>query len=536
MHKESLGEFFKKNWRQVVIGFATLVIIIITVFRIGGDDFIYAFNSNTSSLQALGILIITIILWVKMGAKSQNRLLWFGLMLGWILWTIAEWWWGIASLLMEEAPFPSGADFFWIIGYIPMFIALDARSRSIPEETTSKQKLIIWLCSIIAIGLSAIFILEPAIAGYETGTFVETALTLFYPVGDLILFVLVMRIAFKYQQGMNGKAWAWISAGYVLLTVADLIFSYASANNMYYPGGDVNFISLIGSDLLYSVSYMIILFGLVIMRVLSKNQVVVVEPGVDILPVPNAHVLIFTDRNDLISDISKNYSQIFGTENVIGLPVSRVLGIPSEVITNLISQVRSRRVFGEEAVTVVTQTGEKPAQFSGETLLTPDGGYAGSILLVRLLMDELSLDANLTDYQRSIIRSVMKKTGQKEDIEVKNLLTGYYSTLLKEYIDCVESEGGNLLGHSVLGKLEAATGISESMIKIDAEGILDTGNLSLDEARKIIAEIMKKARETTVEITDEAVVKKVEISVWSKMAPNIKQNLEQYGVKPPVSG
>ena len=536
MNTESLGVFLKKNWRQVVIGLATLVIILITVFRIGGDDFVYAFNSNISSFQALGILIITIILWVKMGAKSQNRLLWFGLMLGWILWTIAEWWWGIASLLMEEAPFPSVADFFWIIGYIPMFIALDARSRSIPEETSAKQKLIIWLCSIIAIGLAGIFILEPAIAGYEPGTFVESALTLFYPIGDLVLFVLVMRIAFKYQQGQNGLAWGWISAGYVLLTVADLVFCYASANNIYYPGGEVNFISLIGSDLLYSVSYMIILFGLAIMRVLSKSQKIVVEPGVEILPVPNTHVLIFTDRNDLITDISRNYSQIFGTENVLGQPVSKALGIPSDIISNLISQVRSRRVLEEEAVTVTTQAGEKPAQFSGETLLTPDGGYAGSILLVRLLMHDISLDANLTDYQRSIIRSVMKKTGQKEDIEIKNLLTGYFSTLLKEYIDCVESEGGNMLGHSVLGKLESAMGISETKIKIDADGIMDTSDLSLDEARKVITEIMKKARETTVEITDEAVVKKVETTVWSKMAPNIKQNLEQYGVKPPVSG
>ncbi len=115
-------------------------------------------------------------------------------------------------------------------------------------------------------------------------------------------------------------------------------------------------------------------------------------------------------------------------------------------------------------------------------------------------------------------------------------MTGYFSTLLKEYIDCVETEGGNLLGHSVLGKLESDPGMYEKKVKIDADGIMDTGDLSLEEARKAIAEVMKKAREITVEITDEAVVKKVEATVWSKMAPNINQNLEQYGVKPPLSG
>jgi hypothetical protein len=533
MEAQGLGGFIRKNWRQILIGAGTLIIIIITVFRIGGDDFVYAFNSNISSFQALGILTLTIVLWFNMGRKSQNRLLWFGLMLGWILWTIAEWWWGISSLLVEEAPFPSMADLFWIVGYIPMFVALDARSRSIPEQTTPKQMLIIWLSSIIAIGLTAILILEPAISGYEPGTFIETALTLFYPVGDLILFVLVMRVAFKYQQGLNGRAWGWISAGYVLLTIADLVFCYASANNLYYPEGVVNNISLIGSDLLYSVSYMIIMFGLAIMRVLSKTEEVVVEPGIELIPVPNTHVLLFTDRSDLVNDVSRNYVDVFAVESPIGQPVSASLATQYESAAEFISQVKTRRVAGEEEITVNTRDGAKTAQISGEALMTPDGAYAGSIFLLRLLMNDQTLDANTSDYHASIIRSIMKKTGFREEVETRNLITGYYSILLKEYIDCVESEGGNLMGHSVLGKLDASgTGI-EKKIKIDSEGVMDASELSLEETQKAIREVLKTAREITIEISDEEAVRKVERTVWNKVPMNVRDNLQLYGIKPP---
>jgi len=535
MTTEGLGGFIRKNWRQLLIGLFTLGIIIITVFNIGGDDFVYAFNSNISSFQALAILYLTIVLWFNMGRKSQNRLLWFGLLLGWVLWTIAEWWWGISSFLVEEAPFPSVADFFWIIGYIPMFIALDARSRSIPQETTSKQKLIIWLSSIIVIGLAAILILEPAISGYEPGTFIETALTLFYPVGDLILFVLVMRITFKYQQGLNGQAWMWISAGYILLTVADLIFCYASANNLYYPNGEVNFISSIGSDLLYSVSYMIILFGLAIMRVLSKTQEVVVEPGIEFTPVPNTHVLFFTDRSDLVNDISRNYSDVFGAENPIGQPISKALATQYETAADFISQVKSQRIAGEETITVDTRFGAKTALVSGEALMTPDGAYSGSIFLLRLILDDPALDAKMSDYHASIMRSIMKKTGSREEEETKNLLTGYHSMLLKEYIDWVESEGGNMLGHSVLGKLEAAVPGSAKKIKIDTDGVMDSSGLTLEETKMAISSIMKTARAITVEITDEEAVEKVERTVWSKIPSAVQENLKLYGIKAPAA-
>ncbi len=529
------GGFFKTNWRQIAIGFFSLVIIVITIFKIGGDDFVYAFNSNISSFQALAILILTIILFARMGEKSQNRLLWLGLMIGWVLWTIAEWWWGIASFFQTEAPFPSVADFFWFVGYIPMYIALDSRNRSIPQESSPVQKLIIWLCSIVAIGLTAIFIVNPVIQNYEPGTALETILTLVYPLGDLILFIFVLRIAFRYQEGINGQAWRWIAAGYIVTTVADLIFSYATANDMYYPNGQVNFISSIGSDMLYSLSYMIILMGLAVMRKADIETQKKTEETIDLAAVPNTHVVFFTGSDDLINDVSRNFPAVFEAATAIGQPIFRATGLSMEQAANIISLVKSRKDLTEEqSVTVATRQGIKNARLFGQTITTPEGSYTGMILLLRLFLEGKSPDDSVSDYHRSIIRSMIKKAGSSEDHEIKALLTAYYSLVLKGWIDVVETEGGNLMGHSVSSKLQTIANDSNWEISIDPEGNIDTGRIPLEVVRKNLQEVFEKAREITAEITDAETVNRVEMKIWDSVTQNSRQSLIACGVTPPV--
>jgi hypothetical protein len=535
MSTRNPGEFIRDNWRQIIIGFFTLLIIVIPVFNLGGDDFVSLVNNNISSFEALTILIVSILLWVRMGEKSQNRLLWIGLTIGWGLWTIAEWAWGIASFSSAEPPFPSIADFFWLIGYIPMFIALDARNRSIPEETTAKQKLIIWISSIVAVGLTAIFILVPVITSYEPGALFQTIVTLFYPVGDLILFVMVLRIAFKYQQGLNGKAWNWISLGYILLTVADLIFCYASANNIYYPNNEVNFISSF-SDTLYSVSYMVILFGLAFMRQASNLIQPTEQSTLDFPHVKNTHVLFFTDRGDLINDVSKNYPEVFGPLSVIGQTISYAVGLPFDAAARLTGKLKSQKVLMEEPFMITTQFGQENALLSGETLITPEGGYSGSIILLRLFLEDYAVDSINSDYHRSIIRSLLKKTGDAEEKEIVHLHTVYYSALLKEFIEIVETEGGNILGHSVSGKLQTIADESNWKIDISLDGTLDTGNLPLEEAKKSLLEVIGEAKKITAEITDEETVHKAEKNLWDKLDLKTREGLLQFGVSKPDEG
>ena len=533
MSTVSLRKSQKLNWRQVVIGFATLVIIIIAVFRIGGDDFVYAFNNNISSFQALAILILCILILVKTNPKSKNYQLWFGLTVGWLLWTIAEFWWGISSFLIDEPPFPSAADFFWMIGYIPMFLALNMRNRSIPKELTESQRVIILLSGIAAIGLTTLFILMPSISYFESENLLVTIITMFYPVADVILLTLVLRITFKYQQGVFGRSWLWILAGYVLLTFADLIYCYASANDLYYPSGEMNFISTIGSDLLYSISYMVIMYGLAITRLINIYKKPASTPIFTVEPVSNTHILFFTNRNNLINDVSNNFSSVFNSESTLGYSISKTTGIPIEKYNEIISKIKTQRILDEESVVLTTRFGSKKAQLSGEVIMTPEDGYSGAILLIRLFLDDSSIDASLSDFQKSIIQALMKKTGSKEENEIKKMLTAYCSTLVNDLLHIVASEGGNLTGHSVSGKLLDSATVSGWKIKIAPDGILDTDELSLEETKRNLPEVVKKTKQITSEFTDEATIKKIENEVWLKMDKGVRESLMNSGIIPP---
>jgi hypothetical protein len=519
------GGFLKKNWRQVFIVFFTLVIIAVASFHIGGNDFVYAFNSNISSPQALAILILTILLLRKTEIKSRNRQLWFGMMIGWILWAIAEWWWGIASFFTVEAPYPSGADFLWVLGYIPMYYALDQRCRSIPEETTGMQKTIMALISIVMIGITAIFIVTPIVQSAEPSAFLETFFTIVYPLADVILFIMVLRVAFKYQQGVNGQAWLWFSGGYILTTIADLAFSYANASGVYYPNGEVNFVSSIASDMLYSVSYMVILFGLSIMRT-STHSHATTAISVPALPaITNTHVLIFTDRDDIINDVSHNYARVFTLSNPTGQSLSSALKNPIETINQLNNKVRTKKLLDNETLMITTRFGIKIAHVSGESITSPDGEYLGEILLLRLYLEDFSMDDSLTEYEQSIVRAIMRKTGSEEGTEAKKLVADYYSAKARALYDLAVQEGGNAMGDSVLSKLQSIAQESNWPIRIGQAMFDNAEGLTKEQIRDEIPSLLRSMEEIVAEIADEESVKLAEYQVWAKYDATMQKNL-----------
>ena len=179
-------------------------------------------------------------IWRQIKSGSQNQLLWLGLTIGWAMWTIAELWWAIASLIDQEVPYPSGADFFWLAGYIPMYFALWGRLRLLPKTINSAQRTALWVLSLVIVGFSTLFILLPIILQSDPSAIAESIISIIYPLADTILIILVLRLLFSYQQGMYGQAWQWVASGFILMALGDLLFAYASTINLYYPEHQVS--------------------------------------------------------------------------------------------------------------------------------------------------------------------------------------------------------------------------------------------------------------------------------------------------------
>ena len=105
----------------VITGMLVLFYFLINLLVIGGDTFVY--QLNTFLVSPLSILTsgMALLLWRQMKAGAQSQYIWGGLLIGWIFWMVAELLWAF-YLLKGQDPYPSLADLFFLLGYVPMSI------------------------------------------------------------------------------------------------------------------------------------------------------------------------------------------------------------------------------------------------------------------------------------------------------------------------------------------------------------------------------------------------------------------------------
>ena len=217
-----------------------------------------------SNLVTLGsgwrVAILAFLLWRGYDAREPAKRIWLGLLVGFALWAVGETLWAYYDLrLGEEVPFPSIADLAWAVGYLPLWIALYLRYRSIEVRTGSA----LW-ATLLGLGLIAVlviyFILWPIITYPGSERLIEKFLTVLYPVGDLILLLGAVMVSIALRGGRLSSAWQLIAAGIVVLGIADLFFVYADWNEIYITEGTPNLITFL-ADVPYVGAYLIIAVG-----------------------------------------------------------------------------------------------------------------------------------------------------------------------------------------------------------------------------------------------------------------------------------
>jgi hypothetical protein len=222
--------FSDRQLKRVTIAVAIVMLVFVTIniFVVGGDLFIYTFNSSLNSPLAIIVAFSAFSVWRLMSAEKHNRFLWSGILIGWALWALAETIWAVYSILGQEVPYPSLADFFWVVGYIPMGIGLITRIRTMPTKPNRSQNLLIWWFSASTILLTIFFIFIPIIQSFDPQRLIESILNLVYPLADLFLVIIVWRLFFTYEEGDYGFSWRLLTLGFIFMTVSDFIFTYTT--------------------------------------------------------------------------------------------------------------------------------------------------------------------------------------------------------------------------------------------------------------------------------------------------------------------
>ena len=181
----------------------------------------------------VAILPVVTSLYVFSYFKKGNpeKTVWLVLCVGLILWLLGEMLWFYYEVLMGVDPFPSLADVPWVLGYPSLLIALFLLYRTVEVRLKAYEVAIGVLVFIVAVAV--FFTFGHLIPAEEEFTFLEKAVSLFYPVADLFLLYFALLITGLYWAGKLGYSWLLIAVGIILYAVGDLWFAYLEWLELY---------------------------------------------------------------------------------------------------------------------------------------------------------------------------------------------------------------------------------------------------------------------------------------------------------------
>lgn len=519
--------FFHRKFKTAafIVGAISLIYLFICLLVIGGDDFVITMVDVITIPLAIATSLFALSLWNMVKTSGISRTLSLGLLIGWLLWTVAEVMWAIYEYSSQEVPYPSPADFFWLIGYIPLGLGLYLRLKELPVRPNARQRMILSVVSLAVTLLTVVFVIIPIIQHNDPSRWLESVLNVVYSLADLFMLLLVLRLVFIYRGGDYGLSWNLIVAGFVLHSLSNLIFSYANAFNLYYPDHKVNFLSTMVIDAPYNLGYALWMLGFYALR-LAISQQNSFKPLIEPAILPNTHVLIFTKSDNTVIQTSNNFETLFGYDHVEGKTPAELLQLPPAEAQSILSAIQNEGKIADQPVLVTNRLGaSQKAYLSGFALMTPEKNYSGCILMLRLLVEaNYALDQSLTDYQKLMVRQVRQTSGSQEEAEIRKLLLDYYLAYLVSLQNLVFRTGGAQLSLVFLEYLQH-TSEHPWQLQFNPQNILTKADYPLSVLRKELPLLLDVAKQFAAQLTDSQSVEDEMQAVASQISEAVNKNV-----------
>ncbi len=434
---------------------AVAVYLLINLLYWGSAQALIITNSFILLPQVLVTSVLAVQAWRWMKESLRDRAIWLNMMVGLGLWMVAEIWWVVASLTQEEIPYPSGADVFWLVGYLPFFGVLILRIRQLPSLVETRHKVMLWTAIILVYLFTVVFILAPILQESTPKSRVADVLNILYPIMEGTSLALALRILFEPPKGRYGSTWVFFSLGFIFHAVSNLVFSIVDANGWYYANNQNNILSSVGVDGMLTLSYACWILGIFVLLQMFKELNPVRTKELALPVVPNTHILVFTDAQGKVIEVSKNYADVFGPRETSGKELSEVLGISEEKAQEILTEAQTQPVLKERPIFSIAGLSGRNGWLSGVSMMTSAGASSGANLLMRFWNSEGSLDGALTDYENSVVRFLVSSAETKrEEGEIPQLLRSYYLPFLRELYNRVLLAEGAVSADALYAELE----------------------------------------------------------------------------------
>lgn len=225
-------------WAGLAVGFILGLLYLFQGYYYNSMELI----TNVLAPLMAGSAVVSAILALRRYWDSlRGRLskIWLYFTFGMLFWFLGEIVWTIYVLVLNvEIPYPSAADAFWLIGYIPLLLAIDLYIRLF-RPALFKKMYFAGAVVVSTVSIVLFAILAPPIVAAEDNV-IALSISLAYPILDLILFAeailgLLIFTVTKLK-GKIGVAWLLINAGIVMNVIGDMLFGYATSQDTYFSG------------------------------------------------------------------------------------------------------------------------------------------------------------------------------------------------------------------------------------------------------------------------------------------------------------
>jgi PAS domain S-box-containing protein len=165
-------------------------------------------------------------------------LAWLFLAIARLDFTIADTIWAYTEIVLQESPFPSIADYLYI-AYYPLFLLGIFFLPSIKFSTSERLKMMLdtGIVMISAILVFWSLIISPTIQESGDIDAISLALSITYPVADLVLLFAVLELLFKRIYEKRQTPLLFLVGGISALIITDAIFFRQTLEETYVAGG-----------------------------------------------------------------------------------------------------------------------------------------------------------------------------------------------------------------------------------------------------------------------------------------------------------
>lgn len=185
-------------------------------------------------VASLFIAIAAVASAVRAIHSTRNRAAWWTVTASLASWAVADLYWNAFIAKLDEPPYPSVADYLYLIFYPLMFVGMAMLAR----KSIAKPRVSVWLHGLIAVLAAAAIdaaLVFDTIKPTSTGSPAEIATNLAYPFGDVLLLGFVLGV-WALSGWRPVAMWRWIGAGLLLITLGDSIFLYRDATSAFEVG------------------------------------------------------------------------------------------------------------------------------------------------------------------------------------------------------------------------------------------------------------------------------------------------------------